>query len=105
MRMCRIQYILWRTKADKLLQNLMYTQILGAGSQLSIGKRTGSPLTKLHIALRVQLTVLPEILYPPDSILHTLSAFNNKRTVAHLCQQQCRKHTGRTKADNYGTMR
>ena len=73
--------------------------------ELAIGKRAGTTLAKLHIALRVQGVFAPQIPGVFGALAHHRAALQNNRPKTHLRQQQGGKHAARPKADHHRAQR
>ena len=78
--------------------------IVDTGVQLAVGESTGAALTKLDIALSVQFTGLEEMLHLFMAALGILTPLQDDGTQTVDCQNQRRKHAGRTKAYHHRPM-
>ena len=86
----------------KSFQNFMVTSvwILDQSVQLSIRKSSCSTLAELHIGVRVQNAIFPEMIYRFFSFGRHLSPFEDKRTVSCPCQIPRAEKSGRSAADD-----
>ena len=78
--------------------------ILNERIEFSVRECTGSAFSKRNIGFRIQTSSVPERLNIPAPLLHRLSPFQKYRTISVNGKQITAEKSGRSGADNDGTM-
>ena len=76
---------------------------MGAGIELAVRKRPGSPFAELNVRLRVKLTARTESVDSGFAARRILTTLKNYRTCPGTGKHQRREHPGGTEADDDGT--
>ena len=103
MGLCIEENILICAKFYKFLQNPADARIIHTGVQLTIRECAGTALSKLDIALGIQVSGTPEGLHFIMAALGILAPFQNDGLQAGQRQHQGSKHAARAKANHHRT--
>ncbi|CSC20320.1 Uncharacterised protein [Vibrio cholerae] len=87
-RLTHIQNLFWRARFNKLGDHFtaIEVRIFHLTVQLTIGKRTGTAFTKLHVRFGIQSTLTPKAEGIFGTLTHLFAALNDDRVKTHLRQ-------------------
>ena len=97
-----IDDLLWGSCLYKAFQYLMVSSvwILDQSIQLSVRKSSCTAFSELNIGIRIQDTILPEMIHGLLSSGCLLTTLQNQRTIAGFCQIPGTKKAGRSASDD-----
>jgi hypothetical protein len=89
------------SKPDQALENIAQITISFTGIDLAVGERACAPLSKHHVAFRVQgQLVSPTLVDRRNSILHRLASLNQQHSSPGLGEAKRRKKASGSRPDH-----
>ena len=106
MRFCLPQDLLRGACRGEVHKHTRPAAVVGAGGQLSVGKRAGPALAELYVGLRIQHSRAQEPLHILPSLVDAASSFDEKRRGSRAGERQRREQTCRSRpADDRASFR
>jgi hypothetical protein len=98
-RLCEPGNLRWSPEGNQPVEDIGYAPVSNPGCQLAVRKGTGSPLTELDVAFRIEKSPPPELLDVAQTLVNGLPPLEERRAQAIFGKPQCRKKTCRAGAD------
>ena len=92
------QDLMRRARRGKIHKHTHSAAVVGAGGQLSVGKRAGPALTELHVGFRVQHPCAQETLYILPTFVHAAPSFDEKRLGSRTGKRKRREQSRRSRS-------